>query len=100
MWIQEVQNGVKIYCQIQPRASRTEIVGLHGVPPRIKIRVAAPPVDGEANLELIAFLSKKLKIPKYRIEIISGHTGKFKEVFIADAKVDEVNNVFVKKLEP
>ena len=82
MWIRDKVGGVTFTCQIQPRASRTEIVGPHGEPARLKIRVAAPPVDGEANEELIAFLSKKLKISKNRIQIKAGHSGKYKEIFI------------------
>lgn len=90
MWIQEKANGVILHCQIQPRASSSEVVGLHGEPPRLKVRVSAPPVDGEANEELIAFLSKKLKVPKSRFEIKSGHTGKYKELFIAQATAKEI----------
>jgi len=91
MWITDKPNGVILSCQIQPRASRTEIVGLHGEPSRLKIRVASPPVDGEANDELVAFLSKKLKIPKSRIQIAAGHSGKFKEIFIAGGKATEIS---------
>src|SRR3954462_5574759 len=90
MWIQDKRGGVSVSCQIQSRASRTEVVGLHGEPPRLKIRVAAPPVDGGANEELVVFLSKKLKVSKSRIQILSGHSGKFKEIFIADVSAKEV----------
>ena len=91
MWVTQKPNGVNLSCQIQPRASRTEIVGLHGEPPRLKIRVASPPVDGAANEALVAFLSKTLKIAKNRIQVVAGHTGKFKEVFIEGGKVDEIS---------
>ena len=63
-WIMEKDNGVVLRLQIQPRASRTEVAGLHGEPPRLKVRVAAPPVDGEANEELVSFLAKALGIPR------------------------------------
>jgi uncharacterized protein (TIGR00251 family) len=46
----------------------------------LKIRLKAPPVDGEANAELIRFLSKHFKIPKSRISIIRGETSKKKLV--------------------
>ncbi len=82
-WISERNGGVVISVQIQPRASRTEVVGLHGEPPRLKIRVAAPPVEGEANAELIAFISKRLGIPKSRVEILRGESGKVKDLFCA-----------------
>lgn len=48
----------------------------------IKIRLKAPPVDGEANEELIKFLSKEWKIPKSNIEIKSGKTSKNKVLII------------------
>jgi uncharacterized protein (TIGR00251 family) len=82
MWIEDRPGGAALYCQIQPRASRSEIVGLHGDPPRLRIRVAAPPVDGEANEALVDFLRKTLKIPRSQIRLEAGHTGKFKELFI------------------
>ncbi len=65
-----------LFLQIQPRASRNQVVGMHG--DRLKIRVTAPPVDGEANEELIRFLSKKLKIPKTQVRSVRGQTGKLK----------------------
>lgn len=82
-WMTEKDGGVVISVQIQPRASRTEVVGLLGEPPRLKIRVAAPPVDGEANAELVAFLAKRLGVPKSRVEIVRGETGKTKDLFCA-----------------
>lgn len=63
-----------------PNASRTEIVGWHG--DALKIRVAAPPVDGKANRELIHYLAKSLDIAKSDIEIISGHMNKRKRLLL------------------
>lgn len=100
MWFREKLNGTVIYCQIQPKASNTEIVGLHGTPPRLRIRIAAPPVDGKANEELVAFLSKKLKFSKNRIQILSGQSGKFKEVFISGIKADELTLFLLEKIKP
>ncbi|MBQ4335566.1 MAG: DUF167 domain-containing protein [Lentisphaeria bacterium] len=63
---------------IQPGASRTAVAG--GLDGRIKIAVAAPPVDGKANEVLLQFLKKKLHVPKGSLEIISGETGRRKRV--------------------
>ena len=63
---------------VVPRASKTEIVDYPG--DALKIRLKAPPVDGEANTELIRFLSKHFKISKSRITIIRGETSKKKLV--------------------
>ena len=63
--------------RVVPSSSRNEIVGwmANGV---LKIKIAAPPVDGKANVELVAFLSKTLTLPKTEIEITNGLTSKKK----------------------
>lgn len=76
--ITAVPGGVEIALHIQPRASRTECIGAHG--DALKIRLAAPPVDGEANDELVRFLAKTLGVPKSAVTIVSGATGKRKKV--------------------
>jgi len=76
--ITPIPGGVELALQIQPRASRSEVVGPHGG--AIKLRLAAPPVDGEANEELIRFLARTLRVPKSAVEIVSGSTGKKKRV--------------------
>lgn len=63
---------------VVPNASRTEIVGWQG--DALKIRLAAPPVDGKANKELIQCLAKNLDVPKSEIEIVSGHMNKRKRI--------------------
>ena len=80
-------DGTLIYCLVAPKASRTEIIGLQGNPARLKIKLAAPPVDGAANDALIAFLAKELKVPKSRLEIISGHTAKQKTVLVQSTTI-------------
>lgn len=67
--------------KVVPRSSKNEIVGpmADGT---IKIKLKAPPVDGQANQELIKFLSEEYKTPKSQIEIIKGLTGKNKTVKI------------------
>ena len=67
-------------CHVQPRASRTEVAGVHGA--RLKLRVAAPPVDDAANKALISFLAKAFKVPKGNILVLSGATGRDKRVAI------------------
>ena len=56
--VQDTKDGAILTVHIQPRASTTECVGIHG--DAIKIRVAAPPVDGAANDRLIRFLARRL----------------------------------------
>ncbi len=80
-------DGVLIAIQVQPRASRTEVVGLLG--DAIKIRVAAPPVDGAANEELVRFLARRLEVGRSAVTVESGATGKRKWVRVAGVSVGE-----------
>lgn len=68
--------SVTFAVRVQPRASRSEIVGELGG--ALKDRLAAPPVDGAANEELIRFLAKAFGVARAQIEIISGATARQK----------------------
>jgi uncharacterized protein (TIGR00251 family) len=71
---------VSIGVYVQPRASKTELAGLHdGL---LRIRLAAPPVDGAANAALVVFIAGKLGIAKSRVQVVSGLTGRRKVVRI------------------
>jgi len=72
--------GVTLNVIVQPRASRSAIVGEHEG--AIKIRLAAPPVDGAANAELIALLARRLGLRKGDIEILSGERSRRKVVLV------------------
>lgn len=67
--------------KVVPRASKSEIAGCYDG--ALKLRIAAPPVDGAANAELIKLLSKSWGVPKSSVEILSGQTAKLKQVRIA-----------------
>jgi len=69
---------LKIY--VQPNASRSELIGLHG--DALKIKIKALPVDGAANEEIIRFLSKHLDLPKKSIRILHGESSRNKLVEI------------------
>jgi uncharacterized protein len=56
----------------------------------IKVYLTAPPVDGKANAGLLAFISKKLKIPKSDIDIVYGEKGKKKRLAICGLLPDEI----------
>jgi uncharacterized protein (TIGR00251 family) len=71
-------NGCRIHIHAAPRASKSKVVGLHD--DRVKIQLAAPPVDGAANAELIKFLAALLHVPKADLQLVSGDTGKRKTV--------------------
>ncbi|WP_447963270.1 DUF167 domain-containing protein [Nitrospira sp. Ecomares 2.1] len=77
----EGSEGIEIRIYVQPRASKTEIIGLHGE--ALKIRLAAPPVDGQANTELCRFLARQLGVPQKDVQLKSGVSSRQKRVFIA-----------------
>lgn len=91
--IEPADGGVRLRVRVQPRASRTEVAGLHGE--AVKIRICAPPVDGAANKELVAFLSKRVGIPKGAIEITAGETGRQKTLFLAGATAAAVRRALL-----
>jgi uncharacterized protein len=78
--VQDTEGGAILTVHIQPKASTTECVGIHG--DAIKFRVAAPPVDGAANDELIRFLARQLSIPAASVRIRSGAGGRHKRVLV------------------
>ena len=81
--VQDTKAGAVLTVHIQPKASTTECVGLHG--DAIKIRIAAPPVDGAANGELIRFLARQLSTPLASVQIQSGASGRNKRVLVKGA---------------
>lgn len=81
-------SSVRISVYVQPRASKTGVVGMHG--DAWKIRVAAPPVDNAANAELIEFLAAKLNLPKRSIRVATGGTGRRKIVEITGVSLEAV----------
>lgn len=87
-WLRPDGDGVVLSLHIQPGAKRTEVAGLHG--DALKIRLAAPPVDGKANDALIAFLAKTLGVPKANVELVSGQSSRAKRVRVAGVAVAAV----------
>ncbi|TFG76226.1 MAG: YggU family protein [Thermodesulfobacteriales bacterium] len=80
--------------QIQPKSYRNQIVGLHDG--RLKIKIAAPPVDGKANESLIEFLAKTFKISKSNIEILKGHTSKLKTIKLSGISENTYSSIISK----
>ncbi|WP_054030283.1 DUF167 domain-containing protein [Desulfatitalea tepidiphila] len=78
--IQTGEQGITFWVTVQPRASKTGIIGLHDK--ALKIRLTAPPVDNAANKQCVEVLSKALGRPKSTIEIVAGQTSRQKQVRI------------------
>jgi uncharacterized protein len=83
------KNGAIIFnVRVVPRASKSEIVGELGG--ALKVRIASPPVDGAANVELIKVLAKTFGVSKSEVEIISGQTSKSKQIKIANLTAEKI----------
>ncbi|HDM76431.1 MAG TPA: YggU family protein [Deltaproteobacteria bacterium] len=89
--LSRTQSGtILLQVLVQPRASRDEVVGVHGN--HLKIRLTSPPVEGAANKNLVRLLSKKLKVPAGKINIRKGLRGRQKLVEIEDCDLDHVRS--------
>lgn len=80
--------GARITVRVSPKAARSEVVGFAGEVLRVK--VAAPPVKGKANKELVALLSRVLGVEKSRISIATGETSRNKAVAVNGLSREEV----------
>ncbi len=90
--------GAAIAVRVTPRASRNKIVEILA-DGTIKIHIAAPPVDGEANEKLIEFLSDVLNIPRSRLEIVAGVSGRDKLISVLDMDAETVHQRIVAHLD-
>ena len=86
LWLQVAATRALLTVHVQPGAKTTEIVGLHG--DALKIRLAAPPVDGKANATLIAFIADRLGIAKSAITVKIGQTSRRKTIAIEAPPAD------------
>ena len=86
--IRPSQDGVVFKVRVRPRASKDQVAGL--LEDAVKIRLTAPPVDGEANKALCAFLAKKLGVTRNQIDFVTGQTGRNKLVKVIGLSVESV----------
>ncbi len=76
----ETQEGVIVAVYVQPRASRDEVVGMHG--DAFRVRLTASPVEGAANRRCREFFAKLLGVPKSDVALVSGDKSRHKRVLI------------------
>ncbi len=79
-WLREEGGAIVLALHVQPGAKRTEAAGEHGG--ALRIRLAAPPVDGKANAELVRFLADAFDVPQRQVTILRGETSRQKSVRI------------------
>lgn len=88
-WLRVAADGrLTLTLHIQPGAKKTEVAGEHG--DALKIRLAAPPVDGKANAALLAFIAERLGVSKSAVTLKSGQTSRRKVVEVEGASVEAV----------
>jgi len=92
------QKGAALAIRVTPRASKNEIVDILS-DGTVKIRLTAPPVEGQANEALIKFLSKVLDVPISSLEIVAGDTGRDKLVSIKDMDAEVVHHKILENIQ-
>lgn len=70
---------------VQPGAKRTEVSGLHGE--ALKIRLAAPPIEGRANEALLRFIAERFDVPQREVELLRGGQSRHKMVKVTGSAV-------------
>ncbi|MBI3637889.1 MAG: DUF167 domain-containing protein [Candidatus Rokubacteria bacterium] len=78
----------RLSVRVQPRASRDEIVGWQG--DVLRVRVGAPPVEGEANAAVAALLAKALGVRSSAVSLVRGERGREKVVRVRGLGLDEI----------
>ncbi|MFT4112701.1 MAG: DUF167 domain-containing protein [Silvibacterium sp.] len=84
--------GVSIAVRVTPRASKSKIAGIYEDPDgaRVKIALAAPPVDGKANEALVAFVAEVLGVPRSAVTLMAGDTSRSKRLWVAGGAARDV----------
>ena len=86
--VDEKGTVVRVAVHVQPRASRSEIIGQHGA--ALKVRLQAPPVDGAANEALVRLLADALDVPERSVRVVAGATSRSKMVEVDGTTADAV----------
>lgn len=95
-FLKDTSGGVLIFVRLQPRSSRNQLEGV--VDGALRIRLTAPPVEGEANRALIEFLSDVTGLRKSAFTISSGHKSRDKAVLAEGVTLFAMEKAFSGKL--
>ncbi len=85
-WYRRNGDVITLTLHIQPGAKRTDVAGLHG--DALKIRLAAPPIEGRANEALLKFIAESFGVPVRQVELKQGGQSRHKVVAVTGSKVD------------
>ena len=84
-WYRRDGEVLSLTLHVQPGAKRTEIAGLHGE--ALKIRLAAPPIEGRANEALLRFIANTFEVSLRQVELKQGGQSRHKVVMVTGSKV-------------
>lgn len=85
-WYRRDGETVTLTLHVQPGAKRSEVAGLHGE--ALKIRLAAPPVEGRANKALLGFIADLFDVPVRQVELRQGGQSRHKVVAVSGSHVE------------
>lgn len=85
-------DGMLVSLRVSPDAKRTTVEGMYGEG-SIKMKVAAPPVDGKANAEIERFLAKFFGVRKSDVEIVHGASSRDKTVLVRGEEISEAERI-------
>lgn len=85
-WLSAAGGVVTLTVHVQPGAKRSEVVGTHG--DALKVRLAAPPIDGRANTALIDLVAQRLGLARSAVDLKSGHSARRKVLHVSGAPAD------------
>lgn len=91
-WARADGDAVVLAIHVQPGAKRSEAAGEHGE--ALKIRLAAPPVDGKANAALVAFVAHRLDVPRSQVELIGGAASRQKRLRVTGVSPEAIDAAF------
>lgn len=97
-WLVAHPKGWVLVVHVQPGAPATQVQGEHGG--ALKIRLAAPPVDGKANEALCRWLAQRLAAPRSAVELLSGHKDRRKRCLISNADIQADAEAIAARLLP
>jgi len=84
-WARRDGAGWLLELHVQPGAKATAVVGEHGG--RLKLKIAAPPVDNKANAHLLVWLAAQLGVPKSAVRLVRGETSRQKTVAVSGGEI-------------
>jgi uncharacterized protein len=99
--LRAARDGVTLAVRAQPGAKKTVVVGAYGegASAQLKIAVHAPPIEGRANAELIAFLGEVFELPKSAVELASGETSRSKIFLLRGISLAHAESVLSQRLK-